>query len=214
MSILPRYLVIGAGNGGCAMAAELVLRGRDVVLFDYPAFESRLAPLRAAGGIHVESRVAHFARGVGVHFARLPELSTDITVAAATDVIIVVVPGQHHAQVIEAILPHLRPGHLVLLNPGGVGGALIWADALRRAGHQDILLAQAADLLYAGFRTPKRKSLLPTRRSAHRSACFRIGCTTGRWRCWRTTSRNSCWRRTCWRLDCKGRACWCTRCRC
>jgi opine dehydrogenase len=157
MSILPRYLIIGAGNGGCALAAELVLRVRNVMLFDYPAFESRLAPLRAPGGMHVESRVAHFTRGVGVHFARLPELSTDITGAAATDVIIVVVPGQHHAQVIEAIPPHLRPGHLVLLNPGGVGGALLWADALRRAGHQDILLAQAADLVYAGFRTPEAK---------------------------------------------------------
>ena len=157
MSASPRYLVIGAGNGGCAMAAELALRDRKVVLFDYPAFESRLAPLRAAGGIHVESRVAHFTHGVGVHFARLPELCTDLAAAAAADIIIVVVPGQHHAKVIEAILPHLRPGHLVLLNPGGVGGALLWADALRRAGHQDVLLAQAADLLYAGFRTPEAK---------------------------------------------------------
>jgi opine dehydrogenase len=155
-----RYLVIGAGNGGCAMAGELALLGRDVTLFDYPAFESRLAPLRAAGGIQVDSRAAHVAGGVGVHFAPLPKLVTDISVAAAADIIIVVVPGQHHGQVIEAVLPHLRPGQLVLLNPGGVGGALVWADALRRAGCEGVLLAQAADLLYAGYRTPEAKVVI------------------------------------------------------
>jgi opine dehydrogenase len=151
------YVVIGAGNGGCAMAGELALLGREVVLFDYPDFESRLAPLRAAGGIQVESRIAHFPGGVGTHFAKLPHLVTDIACAASADIIIVVVPGQHHAQVIEAVLPHLRDGQLVLLNPGGVGGCLVWADALRKAGKTGVLLAQAADLLYAGLRTPEAK---------------------------------------------------------
>src|SRR5580692_5633222 len=102
MSTSPRYLVIGAGNGGCAQAAELSLRGRDIALFDYPAFESRLAPLRAAGGIQVESRVAHFTNGIGTHFAPLPRVVTDLAGAAVADIIIVVVPGQHHAQVIAA----------------------------------------------------------------------------------------------------------------
>jgi opine dehydrogenase len=153
MIATPRYFVIGAGNGGCAQAAELALRGRDVVLFDYPALESRLAPLRAAGGIYVESRVAHFTNGVGTHFAPLPNLVTDPACAASADIIIVVVPGQHHAQVIDAVLPYLHPGQLVLLNPGGVGGALVWADALVRANCHGVLLAQAADLSYAGFRT-------------------------------------------------------------
>jgi opine dehydrogenase len=155
-----RYVVIGAGNGGCAMAAELALRGRDVVLFDHTAFEPRLAPLREAGGITVDSRAARFTQGIGVHFAPLTRLTTDIAVVGAADIVIVVVPGQHHAMVIDAALPHLRRGQLVLLNPGGVGGALLWADALHRAGHHDVLLAQAADLLYAGFRLPEAKVVI------------------------------------------------------
>jgi opine dehydrogenase len=170
MSTSPRYLVIGAGNGGCAQAAELSLRGRDITLFDYPAFESRLAPLRAAGGIQVESRVAHFTNGIGTHFAPLPRVVTDLAGAAAADIIIVVVPGQHHAQVIASLLPHLRPGQLVLLNPGGVGGALVWADALRRAGSEGVLLAQAADLSYAGFRTPEAKVVV-----ADKKKCVALG---------------------------------------
>jgi opine dehydrogenase len=155
-----RYLVIGAGNGGCAMAGELALLGRDVTLFDYPSFESRLAPLRAAGGILVDSRVAHVAGGIGEHFAPLSKLVTDIAAVASADIVIVVVPAQHHAQLITAVLPFLHSGQLVLLNPGGVGGALVWADALRRAGRDGVLLAQAADLLYAGYRTPEAKVVI------------------------------------------------------
>lgn len=148
-----RYVVIGAGNGGYAMAAELALLKHDVTLFDFPAFADRLAPLAAAGGIMVESRIAHFPGGPGLHHAPLTKLSTDIAVVSEADIVIVVVPGQHQEKIIAAALPHLRPGQLVLLNPGGVGGALVWSAALRKAGIRDIMLAQPADLLYAGFRT-------------------------------------------------------------
>ncbi len=60
-----RYAVIGAGNGGTAMAAELSLLGRDLVLVEMPGFEARLNVLRDAGGIVVESRIDHFPGGRG-----------------------------------------------------------------------------------------------------------------------------------------------------
>ncbi len=41
-----RYAVIGAGNGGTAMAAELSLLGRDLVLVEMPGFKDRLKVLR------------------------------------------------------------------------------------------------------------------------------------------------------------------------
>jgi opine dehydrogenase len=157
MTSSPSYAVVGAGNGGCALAAELALLGREVVLFDHPEFEARLQPLRALGGIHVESRVAHFAFGIGTHFARLAHLTTDPSAVTAAKIVAVVVPGQHHGRVIDALLPHLRPEQLVLLAPGGVGGTLLWADRLRRTGLGDVLLAQTADLSYAGYRTPEAK---------------------------------------------------------
>jgi len=155
-----RYVVIGAGNGGYAMAAELALLKQDVVLFDFPAFEDRLAPLRAAGGILVESRITHFPGGPGTYLAPLTRFSTDIAVIADADVIIVVVPGQHQETIVAAALPYLRPGQLVLLNPGGVGGALVWNAALKQAGIRDVMLAQPADLLYAGFRTNDGKAVI------------------------------------------------------
>ncbi len=151
------YLVLGAGNGGCAMAAELALLGRNPVLFDHVRFDHQLTSLRAAGGVLVESRVVHFAGGIGNHFAPLQRITNDLATVAEVDVVIVVVPGQHHVALAEQVLPYLRPGQIVLLNPGGVGGALVWAAMLKRAGVEGVLLAQAADLLYAGFRTPEAK---------------------------------------------------------
>ena len=148
------YAVLGAGNGGCAMAADLALLGRDPILFDHASFDHQLAPLREAGGIWVESRTPHIPGGVGRHFAKLPRLTHDLAEAATADIVIVVVPAQHHAGLAAQAAPHLRPGQIVLLNPGGVGGALVWAAALAQAGIRGVHLAQAADLLYAGFRRP------------------------------------------------------------
>ncbi len=47
-----------------------------------------------------------------------------------------------------------------MLNPGGVGGALLWSTALGKANIRDVLLAQPSDLLYAGFRTPQGKAVV------------------------------------------------------
>ena len=48
------YVVFGAGNGGCAMAAELALLGREVALVDYSEFADRLASIqKPAAGRHI-----------------------------------------------------------------------------------------------------------------------------------------------------------------
>jgi opine dehydrogenase len=131
----------------------------------------------------VESRTDHFAGGRGEHFAPLPNLATDPAVVAKADVIVVVVPGQHQQQVIEVTSPHLRAGQLVLINPGGVGGALVWRRALAKAGIEGVMLAQPSDLLYAGSRLPdarviigdkKRKAALGVLPNADRSRVFGI----------------------------------------
>jgi opine dehydrogenase len=178
-----RYVVIGAGNGGCAMAAELSLMGREVVLYEHPEFRERLSAIRDAGGIMVESRTDNFGRGRGEHFAPLTSLATDPAAMADADVVIVVVPGQHQQHVIDVTLPHLRPGQLVLVNPGGVGGVLVWRRALATAGIEGVMLAQPSDLLYAGSRLPdarvvigdkKRKAILGVLPNADRDRVFGI----------------------------------------
>lgn len=167
-----RYVVIGAGNGGLALAAELALRGKDLTLLELPAFADRLAPLRAQGGIRVEARTTTFAGGAGEHFAPLTRLSTDAAIVRDADIVVPVVPAQFHPVVIEAVLPHLRPGQVVLVNPGGVGGALVWANAIRSAGLTGIRIAQPADLTYAGSRTEPGRVLVKGKKAKVMTGVF------------------------------------------
>ena len=123
-----------------------------------------------------------------------------------------VVPGQHHEKVIAAALPHLRDGQLVLLNPGGVGGCLVWASALQKAGRSGVLLAQPADLLYAGYRTndgrvvvadKKKQAVLGVSQTATGPECCRFSRTFPSSRRGRMSSRQG------WAV----RVCSCTPCR-
>ena len=168
MDTRQRFAVLGAGNGGYAMAAELALLEKDVRLFDFPRFDDRLEPIRVAGGITVDSRIDHFPGGRGRHFAPLSKITTDIGAAVAgADIVVPVVPGQHHARFIDALLPHLVTGQLVLVNPGGVGGTLVWRHAFEAAGVSGLMFAQPSDLLYAGRRSgPARVTLGGKKRRA------------------------------------------------
>ena len=67
------YVVFGAGNGGCAMAAELALLGREVALVDYSEFADRLAPIREAGGRATYSARQKSTPGSGARAQRAPE---------------------------------------------------------------------------------------------------------------------------------------------
>ena len=45
--------VIGAGNGGFAMAGDLTLAGYGINLFELPEFEHNILPVKDSGGIEI-----------------------------------------------------------------------------------------------------------------------------------------------------------------
>ncbi len=66
--------IIGAGNGGCAMAGDMALAGHDCRIFEFPDYAANIEPIRAAGGISVTG-VARTG------FARLTAATTDLAEA-------------------------------------------------------------------------------------------------------------------------------------
>ncbi|MDI3534857.1 MAG: opine dehydrogenase [Thermosediminibacterales bacterium] len=137
-----KFAVIGAGNGGCAMAAHLALKGFDVTL--YNRSEKRLEPIRARGGILLE----------GVHdsgFATIKQVTNDVEEAIRdADVIMVTVPATGHRDVARAIAPFLHEDQIVVLNPGRTGGALEFRNILRQSGlKKEITIAEAQTFIYA-----------------------------------------------------------------
>ena len=139
-----RYTVIGAGHGGKAMAAHLALMGHPVAL--YNRSPENVSVIEIRGGIELESY-----EGGPRGFGRLAMVTSDMGKALEhAEVIMIVVPSTAHACIAQAAAPHLRDGHIVVLNPGRTGGALEFTQVLRRQGCQaDVTVAEAETLIYA-----------------------------------------------------------------
>ncbi|WP_149536773.1 NAD/NADP-dependent octopine/nopaline dehydrogenase family protein [Siccirubricoccus phaeus] len=132
--------VLGAGHGGCAAAADLMLRGFRVRL--HARSTARLAPLRARGGIE--------AHGVQAGFVTPEAMTTDLAEAiSGADLIMLVVPSVAHSHYARALAPLLDGSVPVMLNPGHTGGGLHFLNELRLAGYRGKLaLCETVSLTY------------------------------------------------------------------
>jgi opine dehydrogenase len=145
MSQATRYTVIGAGNGGKAMAAHLALMGHPVTL--YNRTPERVAAIKARRGIDLESNESGGPHG----FGRLKSVTSDMGEALAQgDIVMVVVPSSAHADVARLVAPHLRDGQIVVLHPGRTLGAVEFQKVLCDQGCQaDMVVAETGTFIYA-----------------------------------------------------------------
>jgi len=137
-----RIIILGAGNGGQAMAAFISLAGYEVVLYD--RYEEAIAPILQKGGIELS--------GVsGKGFARLVKVTTDLHEALSkTGLILVVLPAFAHAYVAEQIAPLLREDDRIVLSPGSTGGALEFRKIFSEHGApKGVKVGETNTLIYA-----------------------------------------------------------------
>jgi opine dehydrogenase len=140
-----RYTVIGAGNGGKAMAAHLALMGFPVALYNRTL--EHIDAIKTRGGIDL---VAGWEEGPS-GFGKLALVTSDMAEALErADVVMVVVPATAHADVARAASLHLRDGQVVVLHPGRTGGALEFVHVLGQCGCEaNVTVAEAETLIYA-----------------------------------------------------------------
>ncbi len=121
-----KVAVLGAGNGGCAAAADLSRRGFTVGL--YSRRKETLQPILDAGGIRlVENHSEEFV-SIGAVTRNIEEALKD------AQIVLITVPAVAHSYYIEMCAPHLREGQIIVLNPGSTGGALHLLHGLRQLG--------------------------------------------------------------------------------
>jgi len=144
MTYPKNYTVIGAGNGGKAMAAHLALMGKAVTLFNRTF--SHIEVIAKRKGIELESYP-----GGPQGFGTVKKATADIAEALeSAEVIMVVVPSSGHADVAKLITPHVRDGQIILLNPGRTFGAIEFDTTLRREGCKaKMVIAEAETFIYA-----------------------------------------------------------------
>jgi opine dehydrogenase len=138
---IKKIAVLGAGNGGCAAAADLSLRGYEVRLFSRS--ESTIAKLARRGEIELIEGDSKKSAAPFFMSAHLPP------VVGGADLIIVASPAVAHDYLAKNLAKYLSDGQRVLLNPGHTGGSLHFVQVLRTSGCEaKIKLCETVTLTY------------------------------------------------------------------
>jgi opine dehydrogenase len=156
---IQKIAVLGAGNGGCAAAADLTLRGFQVRLF--ARSESTIAKLAKLGAIElVEGGVSKKA----APYFMSPHLPP---VVQGVDLIVIATPAIGHEYLAKGLANYLVDGQRILLNPGHTGGSLHFANLLRQLGCKaQVQLCETVTLTYI-CRMPQPGRVEVYRRTTH-----------------------------------------------
>jgi opine dehydrogenase len=132
--------IIGAGNGGQAMAGHFSLLGHNVTLYNRST--PKLEMIKKKGGIRLSEAINDFAK-IGCLTHSLEEAIAD------SNLIMVVTTADAHKELAVNMAPFLQDGQIVVLNPGRTLGALEFSKYLNKYSSKKIYIAEAQSLIYA-----------------------------------------------------------------
>ena len=134
--------VIGAGNGGTAIAGDLTLAGHECRLFEFEEWAGNVTAVVEKGGIQVTG-VARTG------FAKVALATTDIKAAVhGAELIMVATQALTHTRVAHTIAPLVRDGQVIILWPGS-GGTLEFRRVFDERGVKaDVTLGEATTSPY------------------------------------------------------------------
>lgn len=135
------YCVVGAGNGGIAMAGYLSMIGYKVNLYNRTL--EKILPLIKNPVIHLTGE----KNGFGI----LNKVTSNMEEAIENvDIIMVTTPALAHYDISIEMAPYLKDGQIIVLNPGRTGGALeVYETLLKTRKRNNIIVAEAQTFIYA-----------------------------------------------------------------
>lgn len=137
MTAVKKIAVLGGGNGGHAMAADLTMKGYEVCLCEFPEFKANIAPV-------LEKKAIDFIDVWGEkHTVRIAFATTDIREAiSGASYIMVNAPAVGAVKFFAAMMPYLDDGQTVLKWSGNFS-ALLFAGMMKKAGmKKNVTLAE------------------------------------------------------------------------
>ena len=130
--------VLGGGNGGHMMAADLKIRGHEVRFYETPAFKNRMAKVFETRRIEVH--------GLINQTAELDLVTDDLDLAVkGADYVLVVTPAFAHAAYADALKGKLTEKQILVVFPGAFA-TLIMLNAFGETSRP--ILAEANNLPY------------------------------------------------------------------
>lgn len=118
-----KIAVLGSGNGGCAIAADLAIAGHEISMFDFEMFPANIRAIQEQGGIHSKGKVEGFAP--------LAYCGHDLDRAIRNaDYIFVVGPAYSITSFAEAVRPIAAKGQSFCICPSSNCGAILFKHGL------------------------------------------------------------------------------------
>ena len=130
-----KVAILGAGNAGCAVAADLTMHGHEVTLIktSNSMHDDNFIFLQDNNG---KMTLNEFGN---IKTANIYKLSRDVADIKDAEIVIIYIQTNFHEQLIERIAPFLQNGQILLINPGYLSTAYV----LKHCAGKDIIVAEA-----------------------------------------------------------------------
>ena len=120
-----KITILGAGNGGMAMAYSLARQGNEVCIYDSPKFPAQINAVKEKGGIEAVAEL-NGAPMLDAGFAKIALATTDIQEAMKfADILMMVCPSFAQEIMFGDMIPYLRDGMKLFIVPGNYGGLIL-----------------------------------------------------------------------------------------
>lgn len=134
-------LIIGAGNGGCALAADLTARNFSVRLCSIYTL-NRIKKIKEHGGIELKGVLGKGRYTPKIMTSNIEEALKNVNIIFCT------VPANGIEFTIYKMIPYLESGQIIILVPGAVGGALFIRNLLKQERIRNINIGETCTLPY------------------------------------------------------------------
>lgn len=130
-----RISVLGAGNAGCAVAADLSMKGHEVTLVktSHSMHDDNFNYLMEHDGEMVLDEFGELKTG------KIHRLTRDLGDIKDSEVVIIYIQTNFHEALIKRIADHLQDNQIILINPGYFSTAFI----LKHCSDKKLIVAEA-----------------------------------------------------------------------
>ena len=126
---MKKVTVLGAGNGGHALAFQLSKLGYSVLVYEHPDFSGNIEGIKRNGGIEAMERIERNGKEIVARlsgFAEIDALTTDMQEALDySNTLLMIVPSYAQETFFKLAIPHLKDSQTLVILPGNFGSLVI-----------------------------------------------------------------------------------------
>ena len=126
--------ILGAGNAGCAVAADLTLKGHEVILIktSHAMHDDNFNYLQENEGKMTLNEFGERKTGY------ISKVTRDLSALSDSEVVIIFIQTNFHEQLIKRIVPYVKDDQIILINPGYLSTAYVLKHC-----NKNVMIAEA-----------------------------------------------------------------------